>query len=306
MPHSNPDVGTYGLLVIVAEDESVSTSVSPRSYEFSVTVIVTDSDMPAFKKVPGPAVAYIYSATVFDLPEVENAQAWDYDLAKVSGPKWATYQSNKERFKFFPSWEFEQETGESLLGDYEVWMVFNAADTDFTGSYFGAPNAGGSALDFNQDYVLDVQVLDVEPGLRLQRKSLDQHLNLQLEFSHDCRSVFQLEDGESLLEVSVGNEPSGVQFDLQVGELTCDGVAIKLVVPDSEEPASTYFTNSVLRVQQKESYALMTAGVTPPLKFSGDLLEIDLGDFDFDSSQEPDPEEGCPTKLSIGYDSATV
>lgn len=46
-------------------------------------------------------------------------------------------------------------------------MNFNARDSSYVGSYFGLPSTQGDSSSFNQDYILDVEVRDVEEGLVL-------------------------------------------------------------------------------------------------------------------------------------------
>ena len=73
-------------------------------------------------------------------------------------------------------------------------MNFNAEDSSFVGSYFALPSTSGDSSSFNQAYVLDVEVVDVEEGLVLKKQSLDQYLKLQMVFNHTCREVYESDE----------------------------------------------------------------------------------------------------------------
>jgi len=71
-----------------------------------------------------------------------------------------------------------------------------------------------------------------------------------------------------LLTYSVLNPPSGIQFELIPGELTCDGVEIQFKLQDSSLVAKDLFAQSSLKIVGSQSDAFIAKGSNPVLKFA--------------------------------------
>jgi hypothetical protein len=164
MPHSKEEVGIH--YVTLRGDES-SDGEEELYIEETFKITVESNFYSAFKTTPGPVTISIGDKTPFSLPSISNDADLDYKLKMTSGPDWAAYSTSSKKFTFSPDLE-EYIVDETIeLGNYEVWMNWNAeSELDYTGSYAGVEilNSGASE-NFYQPYVLDVVIQDMPSKL---------------------------------------------------------------------------------------------------------------------------------------------
>ena len=110
--------------------------------------------------------------------------------------------------------------GEEDLGDHVILFDFNAKADAFVGSYLGG-GIGASLVGFNQDFYLDVEVLDVPDGVVLKDYlSVTSEKIVEIEFSTLTRVTvdkfkYLLEDGTisfSISNVSASFNQSLVEY----------------------------------------------------------------------------------------------
>jgi hypothetical protein len=163
-------------------------------------------------------------------------------------------------------------------------------------------------VSFNQIYILDVEITELEDGLKLEKESLDQYLKLQLAFNVDCQQYSGQGDDltSELLTFEIINEPSDVSYEIITGDLSCDGLEATISLVNSTGLAAPYFNASYLQINQTSSYHFISKNISPALKMADSTLLIDLSDWTFNADAELDPEEECPTKLDLEFDSLNL
>lgn len=165
MPHAFEEKGTYYLKLFAKEVDEGNLEL-----EGSMEVKVTSTGKKTgFKTTPGPVEVAVGDDITFILPSISNNAQLDYKLTYEDGPEWARYYKNSKKFIFTPSLE-DFLNGTLALGSNELLMNWNAETgaTEFTGSYFGVEIVGSSAADdFYQDYILDVEVIEMPSTLTM-------------------------------------------------------------------------------------------------------------------------------------------
>jgi len=60
------------------------------------------------------------------------------------------------------------------------------SSSDYAGSFFGIPSNTEDSKEFNQIYILEVEIQEQSNGLFLENTSLNQYLKARLDFVQEC------------------------------------------------------------------------------------------------------------------------
>lgn len=115
---------------------------------------VGDSEFPQFleeTKVKVQAVIW-NDDNNYELPPVKNSADIVYDIKALELPEFASYERPDELFKLKPLY--------SDIGKHKAVMSWDADDRTYTGSYFGSPYELLDVSTFNQNFTVDIEVVD--------------------------------------------------------------------------------------------------------------------------------------------------
>jgi len=220
-PHSSEEVGVHVVNVDVSLQvlkagatswlESRIQTMRPKTIPPSSTSTSGSLRCPEFSETPGdePYLVYLYNKQLYTLPDLKNANTNTMRL-ETGAPKFVSYSTSKDRFTF-------EANSEEQLGPYSLKLNFNVENDAYVGSHF-AVSSGVSLKTFNQEFIFDIEVVDIDEGLELQRYNVPQSKEVTVFFEQEVsyESVFNSKSMQEIFAFKISNVSSCLRPDANV------------------------------------------------------------------------------------------
>lgn len=297
VPHATEEVGTHEVTV-VANLTSEAEENNGYLIEDAITVTVTSSIYPQVATTIDLVEATALYDSTFTLPQLTNEGEFAYSLKLKDGPDFVAFDSATKQLVF-------SDVSLADIGEYLITFDFNSETTVVTDA--DGQSVTRSAEDFNDLYLVDLEVKNITGKLRIQSVAVEADSVINMKFAD--ASYIRTKKEEDVLdsfafEIVEGAE--GVDYSaLEVSFLSFseDGTELRV---KAEVPGLALENEEKLMLNSTASFDMLSISDDPGKRLAEQSFLVTLGvegtvdkplTAEEDEPEDPD-EDGGEAELS--------